>query len=214
MLEIINKDGIQGAVHPPLNAATGHGVVLTHGAGTDYTAPLLVALAEQMAAQGHYVLRCNMAFRQRRRTGPPHPSKSDDDRFSLLQAVGYMRGVVSGRIILAGHSYGGRQASMLAAENKSIADHLLLFSYPLHPPEKPQQLRTAHFSKLKIPSTFVHGAADSFGTPEEMRQALELINAETKLVIVERAGHELLKGRFDLAALVGPMGDTASSVAK
>jgi hypothetical protein len=66
-----------------------------------------------------------------------------------------MRGLVSGRVILGGHSYGGRQASMLAAEDGAIADALLLLSYPLHPPEK---LRTEHFGRLHTPTLFVQGA--------------------------------------------------------
>ncbi len=175
---------------------------MTHGAGADYQSPLLVAMAQQMAEHGFYVLRFNLAFRQRRRTGPPHPSKSEEDRYSLIQAASFMRTYAS-RVIVGGHSYGGRQATIAASENRTIADHLLLFSYPLHPPEKPAQLRTAHFPKLKIASTFVHGSSDSFGTPEEMAEAIKLIPAETKLAIVQSAGHDLKKGGFDLFSLTG-----------
>jgi uncharacterized protein len=200
--ELIDKDGIQGVLHPPTGDANGSGVVLTHGAGANYQTPLLSAMAEQLAEHGFYVLRCNLAFRQRRRTGPPHPSKSEEDRYSLIQAAAFMRTHAPERLILGGHSYGGRQATIAAAENRTIADHLLLFSYPLHPPEKPTQLRTAHFAKLKVASTFVHGAKDSFGAPEEMAEALKLIPAKTTLAIVPGAGHELLKGKCDLFDLV------------
>ena len=129
------------------------------GAGADFPHRFAdVGVADTLAEHGFYVLRCNMAFRQRRRTGPPHPSKSAEDRASLRQAAEVLRGYANGRLILGGHSYGGRQASILASEDKSVADHLLLLSYPLHPPAKPEQLRTAHFPKLKIPAcTFVHG---------------------------------------------------------
>ena len=202
MTEIIDHDGIQGILHPPVSEAKGTGVVLTHGAGADYRTPLLTAMAEQMAGHGFHVLRCNLAFRQRRRTGPPHPSKSEEDRFSLIQAAAFMRKHTPERVIIGGHSYGGRQATMVAAENRTVADHLLLFSYPLHPPAKPAQLRTAHFAKLKVPGTFIHGSADSFGTPAEMAEALQLIPAKTKLAIVQGGGHDLKKGKFDLFALV------------
>ena len=177
--------------------------MLTHGAGADYQALLLTVLARQLADSGFHVLRCNLAFRQRRRTGPPHPSKVEEDRFSLVQAAAFLRKYTPDRIILAGHSYGGRQATILASENKSIADHLLLLSYPLHPPAKPDQLRTAHFPRIKLPASFVHGSADPFGTPQEMEAALKLIPAPTTLAIVPSAGHDLLKGRFDLLALTG-----------
>lgn len=176
-------------------------MVLTHSAGSNCEAALLIAVADQLVQRGFHVLRCNMAFRQGRRTGPPHPGKSEQDRHSLTLAVALLRKYTPERMILAGHSYGGRQATVLASENKSIADHLLLLSYPLHPPEKPAQLRTAHFPKLKVSSTFIHGSEDPFGTPEEMKEALKLIPAETKLSLLQGAGHDLNKGRFDLGVL-------------
>jgi predicted alpha/beta-hydrolase family hydrolase len=105
-------------------------------------------------------------------------------------------------VFLGGHSYGGRQASILAVEEPELADALLLFSYPLHPPGKPNQLRTDHFPKLTIPATFVHGTQDSFGSIEEIRAALHLIPAKTELVVIEGAGHDLKRGKFDIDQLV------------
>ena len=93
---------------------------------------------------------------------------------------------------MGGHSYGGRQASMLASEAPQLADGLLLFSYPLHPPRKPNELRTGHFPKLATPTFFVHGTRDSFGTTAEMRSALELIPASHVLFEVHGVGHEIL----------------------
>jgi len=91
---------------------------------------------------------------------------------------------------------------MLAAEHETIADALLLLSYPLHPPNKPQQLRTAHFAKLRTPALFVHGSRDPFGSLEEMRVALSLIPAHTELVAIESAGHDLAHSRHDVAGRV------------
>jgi predicted alpha/beta-hydrolase family hydrolase len=120
----------------------------------------------------------------------------------LRDAVNAVRTLASGQVFLAGHSYGGRQASILAAEEPGLVDALLLFSYPLHPPGKPEQLRTDHFSKLKIPATFVHGTKDPFGSIEEMRAALHLIPGQAQLIVVEGAGHDLARGKFDLDRLV------------
>ena len=75
----------------------------------------------------------------------------------------YLRGRVGGPVVLGGHSYGGRQATMLAAEEPGVAEALLLLSYPLHPPNKPAQLRTAHFPQLRTPALFVSGTKDPFG---------------------------------------------------
>lgn len=100
------------------------------------------------------------------------------------------------KIFLGGHSYGGRQASMLAAEEPDLVAGLLLLSYPLHPPGKPEQIRTQHFPNLRTPTLFVHGTLDPFASIEELEQARKLIPAKTELLTVERAGHDLgFKGK-------------------
>jgi predicted alpha/beta-hydrolase family hydrolase len=186
----------------PAGEGAASGVVLTHGAGSNFEAPLLVAVASALAAAGYLVLRCNLAFRQRKRSGPPHPSGGAADRQSLREAVEAMRRITLGKVILGGHSYGGRQASMLAAEDRTVADSLLLLSYPLHPPAKREALRTAHFPKMKVPALFVHGTKDGFGSVEEMREATHVIPAAVQLSIVDGAGHDLARGRFNIQELI------------
>jgi hypothetical protein len=112
-----------------------------------------------------------------------------------------MREQVDGPVVLAGHSYGGRQATMLSAEAPDLAHALLLLSYPLHPPNRPDKPRTAHFPALRTPSLFVHGGKDPFGTIEEMRAALETIPARKELVVLDGLKHDLGRGRFDIAQL-------------
>ena len=114
------------------------------------------------------------------------------DREGLRRAVEVLRLKTPGRIFLGGHSYGGRQASMLAAEQPQLVTGLLLLSYPLHPPRKPAELRTAHFPQLTTSALFVHGGRDPFGSHEEMRSALALIPAANSLLEIEGAGHDLL----------------------
>jgi len=107
-------------------------------------------------------------------------------------------------MFLGGHSYGGRQATMLAASEPGLVDTLLLLSYPLHPPRRPDELRTAHFPQLKTPALFVHGTRDSFGSIDEMENALKLIVAKTRLFPISGAGHELMskRNREDLCNLI------------
>jgi uncharacterized protein len=81
---------------------------------------------------------------------------------------------------------------MLAAAEPGLVASLLLLSYPLHPPERPTDLRTAHFPHLNTPALFVHGVRDGFATPDELATALELIPARTSVLSVPSAGHELL----------------------
>lgn len=192
---------VQGFLHRPDNA-TGRGLVLTHGAGSNCGAPLLLAMADAFAAAGVTVLRCDLAFRQRRPSGPPAPAMAAQDRAGLCRAVAALRAIVDGGIVLAGHSYGGRQASMLAAEAPDLAQGLLLLSYPLHPPRAPERLRTEHFPRLAAPAVFVHGTADPFGSLAELDAAVATIPAKTRLLPVEGAGHDLKRGRFDMSVVV------------
>jgi uncharacterized protein len=194
-------EGVRGFLHRP-DGPAGAGVVLTHGAGGNCTAPLLVKAAELFSAAGLHVLRVDLPFRQRRPLGPPSPSGAAADRGGLRSAVAALRAIVPGTIILGGQSYGGRQATMLAADEPGLVEELLLFSYPLHPPGKPERLRTEHFPRLRVPGVFVHGTADPFGSIAELRQAVTAIPARTMVILVERAGHDLRRGRFDLAAVV------------
>lgn len=195
-------EGVRGFLHRP-DGAAGPALVLTHGAGGDCRSRLLVAAAEAFAAAGFLVLRCDLPFRQRRPKGPPSPAGSAADRAGLNAAVAAVRGIAPGvPVVLGGQSYGGRQATMLAAEEPDAADALLLFSYPLHPPGRPERPRTGHFSLLRVPSIFVHGTSDPFGTIDEMRTALATLRGPTLLLPIERAGHDLKGGAFDFAPVV------------
>jgi len=172
------------------------GLVLTHGAGGNAKSALLDALANCLAESGITVLCCDLPFRQARLYGPPRPGDAARDREGLRNAASLMRKLASGRVFLGGQSYGGRQATMLCAEDSAVADGLLLLSYPLHAPNRPERPRIEHLPKIGIPCLFVHGTRDPFGSIEEIRSAVQLIPARTELFVVENAGHDLgFKGK-------------------
>ncbi len=197
---------VRGFLHTPETAASpASALVLTHSAGSNCQAPLLVALAEAFATAGVTVLRCDLPFRQLKPTGPPLRT-AERDQAGLKAAVDALRRQTDStspegqpaRVFLGGHSYGGRMASILAADQPGLVDALLLLSYPLHPPRQPQQLRTKHFPQLQTPALFVSGARDGFGSIPEIQSALALIPARTQLRSMDGAGHELLhKGNRD-----------------
>jgi hypothetical protein len=193
--------GVRGFLYSPPKP-TDDALILTHGAGSNCAAPLLVALAETFCRHGYNVLRCDLPYRQQRPTGPPFPGQAERDRAGLRNAVAAMREQVSGRIFLGGHSYGGRQSTILCAAEPELVSGLLLLSYPLHPPRKPDQLRIEHLPNLGTPSLFVHGTRDPFGSVDEMKKALELLPAKNELIEVEGAGHDLgFKGKAQATSL-------------
>lgn len=210
------EPNIIGFLHVPVNPNQ-RGLVLTHGAGGNAQAPLLRALAETFAQAGYTVLRCNLPYRQARAFGPPGPGDAARDRAGLKNALAAIEGILGRpysapseeparsqrsesktweQVFLGGHSYGGRQASMLCAEEPDLVSGLLPLSYPLHPPRRPEQQRTQHLPDLRTPTLFVHGTRDPFGTITELERAIKMIPAKTKLLTVEGAGHDLgFKGK-------------------
>jgi predicted alpha/beta-hydrolase family hydrolase len=190
MEQVFDGEDVRGVLHTPEHA-NGNALALTHGAGSNANAPLLVSLARTFCEAGLTVLRYDLPFRVARAGGPPFPAAAARDREGVRRAVEALRQLVKGRVFAGGHSYGGRQTAMLAAEKPGAADGLLLLSYPLHPPKKPEQPRTGFFPDWRTPALFVHGTRDPFGTVEELRGAMERIPARVDLLVVEGAGHDL-----------------------
>jgi predicted alpha/beta-hydrolase family hydrolase len=190
MEQVFDTDEVRGVLHTPEHA-TGDGLALTHGAGSDASAPLLVSLSRAFCEAGVMVLRYDLPFRVARASGSPFPAAAARDREGIVRAVEALRQRVKGRVFAGGHSYGGRQTAMVAAERPGLADGLLLLAYPLHPPRKPDQPRTGFFAEWRTPALFVHGTRDPFGTLEELRAAMERIPARVDLLAVEGAGHDL-----------------------
>ncbi len=188
MEEPFESGGTHGILHHP-EIPIGEAIALTHGAGTNHSAPLLVKMAQAFADAGYLALRYDLPFRRDGR--PPVPAQAARDREGVAAAIASLRTLVSGRVFAGGHSYGGRQTAMIAAERPELTPGLLLFSYPLHPPKKPEQMRTAFFPDLRTPVLFVHGTSDPFASPEELREAIAAIPARTDALFVEGAGHDL-----------------------
>jgi predicted alpha/beta-hydrolase family hydrolase len=177
-------------------------LLLTHGAGSNRNAPMLVALAHAFSELQVEVVGYDLAFRQERAKGPPRPGDAARDREGLREEIAKIRGKHPDQVWLGGQSYGGRQSSMLAAEMPGLVDRLLLLSYPLHAPGKPEQLRTAHLPGLKTPTLFVHGSRDPFGTIEEIKRAMPLIPAPVQLLEIEGVGHDLGRNHAAVAARI------------
>jgi predicted alpha/beta-hydrolase family hydrolase len=196
----MDVDALGGLAHYPDGPPKG-AVVLTHGAGGSRESPLLVRICEQWARLGWLAVRYNLPYRRRRPNGPPSGSAAAD-MAGVAEAVAAASAAVPGAPVVAGgHSYGGRLTSMVVAERPGLVAALTLFSYPLHPPGKPERLRTEHFPGITAPTVFTHGSSDPFGSLEELRAAAALIPAPTKIVEVTGARHDLGSKVTDVPAL-------------
>jgi predicted alpha/beta-hydrolase family hydrolase len=195
----MNLDQIAGIAHEPRGKAKG-AVVLTHGAGGSRESPLLVRICDEWAGRGWLAVRYNLPYRRRRPKGPPSGS-AKADQAGAVEAIALAHTLTSGPVIAGGHSYGGRMTSMVVADEAAEVAVLTLFSYPLHPPGKPERARTEHLGNITVPTVFTHGTADPFGTIDELRPAAALISAPTEIVEVTGARHDLGSRTLDVPVL-------------
>lgn len=161
------------------------GLLLTHGAGGDRTHHGLVALDEGLDLP---VERVDFPYRREGRRAPDRAGKILP--FIEAEAAAFARrlGAEPGDLVLGGRSFGGRMCSMAVAEGLPAAG-LVLLSYPLHPPGKPERLRVDHFGALTVPCLFVSGERDPFGSPEELAAHLGAIPGEVTVRFVP-GGHD------------------------
>lgn len=173
------------------------GLLLTPGAGADRHQAALVAVDDAVTAAGGLVERMDFPYRLAGRRAP-------DRAPVLIDAV--CRGAEAlresaGRLALGGRSMGGRMCSMAVAEGLA-ADALILISYPLHPPGKPEKERSAHFGDLRVPCLFVSGTRDAFGRPEELTSATAAIPGEVTHHWIEGGDHGLRRADAEVARVV------------
>jgi predicted alpha/beta-hydrolase family hydrolase len=172
------------------------GLVLFHGAGGDREHPLFLALEEHLDIP---VDRVNFPYRQKGpgRRPPDRMPKLVDSVNEAVAAAATKWDVAADKIAVGGRSMGGRAASLAVAGGLEVGG-LVLLSYPLHPPGKPERLRVEHLGDLNLPVLLIQGDRDPFGKPDEFAPHLALIpGAVTQVWLTgPRSGHDP-KGRED-----------------
>lgn len=164
------------------------GLLLTPGAGSGRDHHTLVAVEEAVAPLP--VTRVDFPYRKEGRRAPDRAPKLIESVRADAAAFTTERRFRPHRLLLGGRSMGGRICSMAVAEGLP-ARGLVLISYPLHPPGKPERLRVEHFGALDLPCLFVSGTRDTFGTPEELESHTAAIPGPVTHVWIEGGRHEL-----------------------
>lgn len=159
-------------------------LILAHGAGSNQLTPSMTRMATGLAGRGVETVTFNFLYSERKKRVP--------DKNDKLEAC--WRCVIAAfrekdkKLVIGGKSMGGRIASQVAAADSSEIAGLVLLGYPLHPPGRPEQLRSKHLPDIKVPMLFVQGSKDAFGTPEELKPILKKLK-NTELCIVENGDH-------------------------
>jgi predicted alpha/beta-hydrolase family hydrolase len=176
------------------------GLILTPGASARRDQSGLVAIDDAVTVQGLAVERVEFPGQAagKRRTDPPAVCIEFVRNATVSMAE--RLGVRTGRIAIGGRSFGGRMCSLAAAEGLDVAA-LVLVSYPLHPPGKPDRLRTEHFAHLHLPCLFVSGRTDAFATPAELEREVGAVPGPVTLSFVD-GDHSLRRSEADVAAVV------------
>lgn len=183
-------DQVSAVVHRPGPPGSGGpAVFLVHGAGGDLDDLGLTALADGLASRGHVAVRANLPYREAGRRVPPRADRAVGDYHAIFAAaraeLGARRAWVAG-----GKSYGGRVASLAAAQGMACAG-LLFYGYPLHAPGKPDRVRVGHWPDVAVPCLFLQGERDPFGSPDELRAHLPGLRGGARVAAVEAGDHSL-----------------------
>jgi predicted alpha/beta-hydrolase family hydrolase len=170
-------------------------LVLAHGAGAGQSSPFMVRFASGLAFRGLDVLTFNFLYTEQRRRVPDRTEKLEACYRAAIEAERSDGPFGRNALFIGGKSMGGRIGSHLAAAETDVAARgiqgLILLGYPLHPPGKPDQLRVAHLTHIRVPMLLIQGFRDPFGTPAELRPVLDRLSAPVTLHVVENGDHSL-----------------------
>lgn len=174
-------------------------LLLTPGAGAGRDQPALIAVEEALAPVT--VERMDFPYRRAGRKAPDRPPVLIGAVREGAVALAGRTGLEAGRVALGGRSMGGRMCSMAVAEGLP-ALALVLISYPLHPPGRPDRPRVEHLPRIGVPCLFISGTRDSFGTPDELEAATAAIPGHVSHVWLEGGDHGLRRHDAAVAAAV------------
>ena len=174
---------------------------IAHGAGAGYGHPFLVGFARALHEQGIATLRFNFPYLEagRRMPGPAGHAVST---WSAVQS--WVAARSKAPLWAAGKSYGGRMASMAAAEGAIAPQGLVYLGYPLHPPGEPAKARVAHLPDVPQPQLFVEGTNDPFAIPHSQLEEAVASCRDATVQWIEGGGHSFeVKGRKRPADEIG-----------
>jgi uncharacterized protein len=195
-IETPRDTAVSAFEYPAEGTAVGATMILAHGAGAPQAHPWMVKTARGLARRGITVVTFNFIYTELRKKAPDRTEVLEATYTAVVKAVRARGALGKNRLFIGGKSMGGRMASHIASKwdeaeggPGGALDGLIFFGYPLHPPGKPEQMRTAHLPSIRAKMLFIQGTRDAFGTPEELQPILDKLPAKTTVSVVEGGDH-------------------------
>ncbi len=164
-------------------------LVLGHGAGANQLSGFMRLFAAGLASRGLDILTFNFLYKEQGRSMPDHKSKLESCYLAVIEAARRQRKLKANKVATGGKSMGGRIASLVAAAGAEELAGLVFLGYPLHPPGRPEQLRTAHLPEVRAPMLFLQGSRDTLGTAAEIHGVISQLDLPGTLYEVAGGDH-------------------------
>ena len=191
-VKVTDKESITALLYPAAKQNRAQvTVILGHGAGANQLSGFMRLFASGLAERGLDVVTFNFLYMEQGRKIPDPGPRLEACYRAVIDAALKHKKLKGNRLVIGGKSMGGRIASQVAAQNGESIDGLVFLGYPLHPPGRPDKLRSEHLPKIKGPMLFVQGSRDAFGTKQEISSLMKTLKMRAELYSVEGGDHSL-----------------------
>lgn len=164
-------------------------IILGHGAGANQLSGFMRLFATGLAERGVDVVTFNFLYTEQGRKIPDPAPRLEGCYRAVIDAALKHKKLKGNRLVIGGKSMGGRIASHVAAQDGENIAGLVFLGYPLHPPGRPEKMRSEHLPKIKAPMLFMQGSRDAFGTKEEIADIIKKLKLPADLFAIEGGDH-------------------------
>ena len=191
-VKVTDADGVTALLYPAAKQKrNGMTIILGHGAGANQLSGFMRLFATGLAERGVDVVTFNFLYTEQGRKIPDAAPRLEGCYRAVIDAALKHKKLKGNRLVIGGKSMGGRIASQVAAQNDENIAGLVFLGYPLHPPGRPDKMRSEHLPKIKAPMLFMQGSRDAFGTKDEIAATIKKLKLPAELYAVEGGDHSL-----------------------
>ena len=213
-VSIEGRETVSAILYSAAKPLVGATVILGHGAGANQLSGFMREFASGLAERGLDVVTFNFLYMEQGRKIPDPAPRLESCYRAVIDATLTHKKLKGNRLVIGGKSMGGRIASQVAASHPENIDGLVFLGYPLHPPGRPDRLRSEHLPKIKAPMLFVQGSRDAFGTKQEIADIIKKLKLRAELYAIEGGDHSLKVPKSSKVSQVDLYGSAMHEVAQ